>query len=156
VTIAPPRRFDGRILDRADRPSANAMVWARPAEQLWSSVQILADQEGQFEGNGWQQRILLYSRSADGQKAAFGEIPVAAASADLLLRPAARIVGTVRHRDGTPAAHTTLRAIIWHQSSQIQSGGHIADVMTLTDKEGRYVLKGLPVGAKVDLLANPD
>lgn len=156
IAAASRRRVAGQILDRANTPAAQAIVWARPAEQLGASLQVLADREGRFEADGWQQKILLYARSADGRKAAFGAMPVADATAELLLRPAARIVGVVRRRDGTSAVNAGVRALLWHPDTVVESGGNIADVSTTADKEGRYTLSGLPIGARVQLSSNPD
>lgn len=154
----PTVRLTGLVVDSTGRPAARAVVWCSPRGIKWEEVQVPAGEDGRFWLERTEELSLVYARNADGSEAVFTKVAAGAAVADLTLAPAAQLAGTVRKANGDVAPDCSVRAIIWHAGAAqpLRSGASIADEMVTADAQGKFVVKGLPPGATVQLLAWPD
>lgn len=149
-------RMAGLVSETSGQPASHAVVWCSRRGVQWQEVQVPAGDDGRYWLERTEEPTLIYARNEDGTEATFTKVAAVDAVADFTLAPAAQLVGTVRKLNGDVAPGCTVRAIIRHPAQLMQSGVAIADEIFTVDGQGRFVVKGLPPGAQVQLLAWPD
>lgn len=149
-------RMTGLVSESSGQPASRAVVWCSRIGVQWQEVQVPTGDDGRYWVERAEEPTLIYARNEDGTEATFTEVASVDAVADFTLAPAAQLVGTVRKANGNVAPDCIVRAIIWHPAQPRQSGANIADETVRADGQGKFVLKGLPLGSFVQLSAWPD
>jgi hypothetical protein len=113
---------------------------------------VIADDKGRFETQRWRDKMHVYARSPDGTLATIVTIGDDDEETKILLAAAGQLKGRIIDKAGNPVAgvRAGCRLVIGPEDKPHAQSG----LYTETDKDGRFTLPGLVLGARCTVSAS--
>lgn len=150
---AQPRTLQGVVIERGpagERPIAEAIVEASTVGGSGFANRALADREGRFRLRVPSGGVLvLYVRDRAGTIAGFSRATQDDQTLRVAATPGGRIRGRVVDKQGHPRAGRRVQVRL-DSGTDYRDSGHFF-LHALTDTQGNYDFRGVPVGAKAEV-----
>jgi protocatechuate 3,4-dioxygenase beta subunit len=130
-----------------EKPVPRAVIQGESiGQQGHAGFKVVADSRGRFQTDRWRDRMHLYATDPDGELAAFVTIGEEDEKVDIVLGGAGKVKGRLVDAKGKPRdGIRVVGAITMGPKEALEARGTSE---ALTDKEGRFTLGGLVVGAR--------
>src|SRR5262249_18152257 len=144
----------GEVLAHAvdGKPIAGAIITGESIDALGhAGFEVVADDKGHFETERWLDKMHVYARSPDGKLATIVTIGEDDEEVQMLLVAAGTLKGRIVDKAGQPVAGVRVGCgmrIETDDKPHSQAG-----VSAETDKDGRFTLPGLVLGARCNVWA---
>jgi len=152
----------GKLSGPADSVLGNTQVTIAALDgQTMGQSTVQSDEQGNFEFEVKSAKVGIYAYTSDGRHSEVSVIDVPPAQPiELELKPTVEYAGQLIGDKDQPLANSLVRAKIQldlGRSPEFQSSRRLDGntIETATDKEGRYVLSGIPVGIRFVLEIQP-
>jgi hypothetical protein len=145
-----PRLLTGRVVDAQGMPAANVLVRGRDGDGYRFNTYFHAttDSEGRFRGQSGGGACVLYARTTDLSQAGFVEVaPDYQGDVTIALGPVGEVRGRIVDSNGQSITDLAVRCAFGINSETRARNGPF-HTSALPDSEGRFSIKGLPVGTR--------
>lgn len=131
----------GRVTLPDGQPAEKAVVHGQGTPtSRGAAFRCRTDRNGQFKTERWVETTLLVAVSADGHSAGVGKATPDDESINIVLAPAAKVVGSVLDAQNKPVARQRVTALVG-QSPR----GRVINLEATTDESGRFEIP-MPAG----------
>ncbi|MHC5540238.1 carboxypeptidase-like regulatory domain-containing protein, partial [Singulisphaera rosea] len=140
----PRLALTGRVL-AGGKPLGGAIVRGDSiGENGHSGFEAVADDQGRFRTERWNEKMLLAARGPDGTLAGIATIEPDTSQVEISVTPAATVRGRVVDAEGRPMASVSVFCRWGLEPQGVNSG--LLNARILTDDQGRYKVDGVPAG----------
>jgi beta-lactamase regulating signal transducer with metallopeptidase domain/protocatechuate 3,4-dioxygenase beta subunit len=148
IARAPRLELTGSVVavGPEEKPLAGAILRGESILRLGhAGFEAVADRQGQFRTERWNDRMLVAAHSPDGTLAGVATIEPDTLQVKIPVAPAANVQGRVVDAEGRPLASVPVYCG-WGAEPRERNRGPL-HARVLTDDQGRYKVSGLAVGS---------